>query len=126
MKSKVGPTDNPNTTASFSEIARDLAALADLYHPHKIAYENWAWGSYVNTWYATNEIITIANRPNLGLCLDTFQTASLEWADPCSPSGKTEKADEKYKASLLRLEKTIDPEKTLFPDKRCNSDGPTP
>lgn len=114
QKSKVGSTDDPNTASSFTEIARDLAALADLYAPRKIAYENWAWGSHVNTWSDINEIITIANRPNLGLCLDTFQTAGLEWADPCSPSGKIENADERYQTSLQKLEKTVDPEKIFF------------
>ncbi|KAH8152619.1 uncharacterized protein LAJ45_03460 [Morchella importuna] len=111
---QVGSNDDPSSISSFPEIARDLAALADLYHPRRIAYENWAWGAHVNTWTHINEVIKLADRPNLGLCLDTFQTASLEWGDPCVPSGKIENADEIYKASLKKLEKEVDPEKIFF------------
>ena len=62
------------------------------------------------------EIVRLADRTNIGLCLDTFQTAGGEWADPSTKSGKLESLSEeelenKYKSSLGELTRTIPKEK---------------
>ena len=64
------------------------------------------------------EIIQLANRPNIGLCLDTFQTIGSEYADPSTESGLIEhpdisvqKLEEKFKDSLAKLTKEVDPAK---------------
>jgi hypothetical protein len=42
------------------------------------------------TWKTAWDIVQRANRPNLGLCLDTFQTVGSEWADPTTKTGLIE------------------------------------
>jgi 4-hydroxyphenylpyruvate dioxygenase len=72
-------------------MAADLAQLADYaasYSPPiSLCYEALSWGTHVNTWRAAWEVVRLANRPNLGLCLDSFNVAAREWADPYSTSG---------------------------------------
>ena len=67
----------------------DLCELADmLAKKHKrLAYENWCWSSHAPTWKDVWEIVKAIDRPNVGLCLDTFQTAGAEWADPTTETG---------------------------------------
>jgi sugar phosphate isomerase/epimerase len=64
------------------------------------------------------EIIKLANRPNIGLCFDTFQTFGSEYADPRTDSGLIEhpdislqKLEESFKDSLTRLTKEVDKDK---------------
>lgn len=57
-----------------------------------------------------------ADKPNIGLCLDTFQTGGGEWGDPTTPSGTIETRDQdelkrKFDNSLEELKTTIPPEK---------------
>lgn len=78
--------------------------------PFRVAYEPWAWGAHVSTWEDCHRILQLASRPNLGLCLDTFQTAGREWADPASPNGKVPNAEDVYRQSLEKLAKTVNKE----------------
>lgn len=59
--------------------ARQLGELADraAVHGIRLAYEALAWGRYVNDYRRTWEIVRRADRPNLGLCLDSFHILSL-------------------------------------------------
>ncbi|KAF8510921.1 putative 4-hydroxyphenylpyruvate dioxygenase [Hysterangium stoloniferum] len=88
----------PSTTLPASQLdsspermAADLAALSDyaasFNPPLKICYEALSWGTHVSTWRAAWDVVALANRANLGLCLDSFNTAARQWADPYSPSG---------------------------------------
>ena len=54
--------------------AQDLAELADLAHQHgfRIGYEALAWGRHVKDWTAAWDIVRKADRPNLGIVLDSF------------------------------------------------------
>lgn len=52
----------------------------------------------------------MADRPNIGLCLDTYQTAGGEWGDPTTKSGMIEEdglstalLEERYRKSLQQL-----------------------
>lgn len=58
--------------------ARQLGELADRAAAHgiRLAYEALAWGRYVDDYRRTWEIVRKADRPNLGLCLDTFHILS--------------------------------------------------
>lgn len=62
----------------------------------------------------------LANKPNLGLCLDTFQSAGGEWGDPRTRSGllddstSKEQIHEKWLASLREMASTIPPEKIFL------------
>jgi len=84
----------------------------------RLAYENWCWATNFPTWSSTHEIIKLANRPNIGLCLDTFQTIGSEYADPRTELGLIEHSDislqkleENFRDSLMRLSKEVDPAK---------------
>jgi 4-hydroxyphenylpyruvate dioxygenase len=54
--------------------AADLAELADRARQHgfRIGYEALAWGRHVKDWTAAWDIVSAADRPNLGIVLDSF------------------------------------------------------
>jgi hypothetical protein len=86
-------------------------------HGYRLAYENWCWASHAPTWSLVWEIVKLVDRPNIGLCLDTFQTVGSEYADPCSSSGLIEsqglqqKLENNFRYSLATLSKTVPKEK---------------
>jgi len=116
---QVGSTDSPNVTTHLPTLAADLAALADLLAPHsyRLAYENWCWATAAPTWSLAHQIVTLADRPNIGLCLDTFQTVGSEYADPTIKSGLIEdtgiqqQLENNFRSSLARLTSTVPEEK---------------
>lgn len=115
---QVGSSDSENIAADFDVLASDLAELADLLNKHgfRLAYENWCWATHASTWKDVWEIVKRVNRPNIGLCLDTFQTAGGEWADPTTSSGRIESKspDEvrtDFEKSLHELSRTIPADK---------------
>jgi sugar phosphate isomerase/epimerase len=64
------------------------------------------------------EIVKKADRPNIGLCLDTFQSAGGEWGDPRTNSGlvedvKREEVEACWKQSCKELAATI-PSNKIF------------
>ncbi|KAJ5346297.1 hypothetical protein N7541_008779 [Penicillium brevicompactum] len=96
-------------------LAADLAEAADVAFPVRIAYEALAWGTYINTWEDCWDVIQKANRPNLGICLDTFNIAARLWADPTSPMGRLPaSADQDLQDSMARLVREIDPDRVLM------------
>ncbi|KAI4170902.1 MAG: hypothetical protein LQ343_004666 [Gyalolechia ehrenbergii] len=116
---QVGSTDSPHALGSFDYLASDLRQLADLLAPHnfRLAYENWCWATHAPDWKDVWEIVRKVDRPNVGLCLDTFQTAGGEWADPTTDSGLIEREggkealESQFKTSLEILARTIPKEK---------------
>ncbi|CAI6076084.1 unnamed protein product, partial [Clonostachys chloroleuca] len=75
---QVGSTDSPDITPDVDQLAGDLGELADLLveRGYRLAYENWCWATHAPTWKDVWDIVQRANRDNIGLCLDTFQTAA--------------------------------------------------
>ncbi len=67
------------------QIAADLADLADLAHQYglKVGYEALSWGRHVKDWTAAWEIVAKADRPNLGLVLDSFHICAR--GNPIAP-----------------------------------------
>lgn len=115
---QVGSSDSPDITADFDALVSDLAELADLLDEHgfRLAYENWCWATHASGWKDVWEIVKKADRANIGLCLDTFQTAGGEWADPTTPSGRIETVSlevlqKKFSSSLEELARVIPAEK---------------
>jgi sugar phosphate isomerase/epimerase len=115
---QVGSTDSPNIKVDRNYLASDLAQLADMLAEHnmRLAYENWCWATAAPTWREVYELVIAANRPNIGLCLDTFQTAGGEWGDPTTKSGlvadvSESDGKERFHRSLKSLASTIPPEK---------------
>lgn len=119
VRLQVGSTDSPNITDSADTLASDLRELSDLLaeHTFRLAYENWCWATHAPEWKDVWEIVQKVDRANIGLCLDTFQTAGGEWADPTTESGiietdtSRETLEERFRNSLERLTKSIPSEK---------------
>lgn len=67
--------------------AEQLGALADRAAAHgiRIAYEALAWGRHVNDYLHSWRLVQRADRPNLGVCLDSFHILSRR----CDPVGIT-------------------------------------
>lgn len=85
-------------------------------HGFRLCYENWCWATHGRTWKQVWNIVQQANRPNIGLCLDTFQEAGAQWADPTTQSGLIEGYSEQqltqsYMSSLHEMARTIPAEK---------------
>lgn len=120
---QVGSSDSPGISSSFEDLAADLAELADLLATRgfRIAYENWCWATHAPSWKDVWDIVRLADRPNLGLCLDTFQSAGGEFGDPTTASGRIEAGElaeeelrSSYESSLRELTNTVPSEKIYF------------
>ncbi|KAJ5432145.1 3-dehydroshikimate dehydratase [Penicillium daleae] len=97
-------------TGDRDRLVADLGQAADVAFPIRIAYEALAWGTYINTWEDSWDIVRRANRPNLGICLDTFNIAARLWADPTSATGRLPAyADVDLQESMQRLVQEIHP-----------------
>jgi sugar phosphate isomerase/epimerase len=122
---QVGSSDSEGITADVRELARDLAELADMLaeRGYRLAYENWCWATRASTWREVWAVVKEADKPNIGLCLDTFQTAGGEWGDPTTESGRREdgegdaareqQLDRSYDSSLQELARTV-PADTIY------------
>lgn len=107
--------DASEVTGDRKRLAADLAQAADLAYPVRIAYEALAWGTHISTWEDSWDVVRRANRPNLGICLDTFNIAARVWADPASPTGRLPaSADQDLQMSLERLVREIDPDRVMM------------
>ncbi|KAJ5568764.1 hypothetical protein N7450_011250 [Penicillium hetheringtonii] len=110
-------TGAPRTTGDHAVIVRDLQRLADLGAGagFRFVYEALCWGDHVDTWEASWDVVRDVDRPNFGLCLDSFNIAGRVYADPASPTGCTSNAAADLAASLDRLRNAnIDPAKIFY------------
>ena len=80
-------------TSDLQTVAMDLRELGDMAKafsdkdgdkPLKIGYEGLSW-AVRNTWSATWEVVRVANHPNVGLILDSFNILAVEFANPYNP-----------------------------------------
>lgn len=99
---------SPRTTGDLETAASDLSWLAELaatYSPPiRVMYEGLSFGAHRRRWQDVWEVIEKVNRPNFGLCLDSFNTLALEWADPYQSSGrKSDDVDEKLEKNMTEL-----------------------
>lgn len=105
-------------TGDFETVVADLRAIADLgvkeNPPVRFAYENLCFGTYHDTWEKAWAIVKGVDRPNFGLCLDTFNIAGRGWADPAREDGKVENADEVFAESLRKFVKEVDVKKVFY------------
>lgn len=115
---QVGSTDTPLEELDLDRVVPDLQELCDLLKPKgfRVAYENWCWSSHAPDWKDVWRIVQAVDRENIGLCLDTFQTAGGEWADPTTESGLLEDVSKielihRFQASLDDLAQTVPKEK---------------
>lgn len=118
---QVGSSDSPEDQIGKDRgrFVQDLRELADKLAEKgfRVAYENWCWSTHAPDWEDVYDICQKVDRPNFGLCLDTFQSAGGEWADPTTSSGMVEdgrtpeQVQKDWKASCDRLAKNIPKEK---------------
>lgn len=106
------------TTGDMDKIVADIVELAEIGAQAdpliNLAYESMSWGAHHDLWEQSWEVVKRANRPNVGLCLDTYHIAARVWADPCSESGKAAKGDADLAASLERMVRDVDVEKIFY------------
>jgi sugar phosphate isomerase/epimerase len=119
---QVGSSDTPaeKIGTDRNRFVSDLQELADMLAKKnfRLAYENWCWSTHAPTWKNVWDIVQKVDRPNVGLCLDTFQSAGYEWADPTTESGLVDKPKEQlekdWKESLDELARTVPADKIFF------------
>lgn len=77
--SNVGTATDWNDDVAIDQLGRaaDLGAKYGI----RLAYEALAWGRYVNTYEHAWSLVEQADRPNLGVCLDSFHILSRR-SDP--------------------------------------------
>lgn len=97
-------------------VVQDLREVADLGAPSGIqfAYESLAWGTYADTWEQAWEIVHRVDRPNFGICLDTFNMAGRVYADPAARSGMVPDAATAMAASIEKLVREVDVRKIVY------------
>jgi sugar phosphate isomerase/epimerase len=119
---QVGSSDTPaeKIGTDRNRFVSDLQELADMLAKKnfRLAYENWCWSTHAPTWKNVWDIVQKVDRPNVGLCLDTFQSAGYEWADPTTESGLVDKSKEQlekdWRESLDELARTVPADKIFF------------
>lgn len=115
----------PSSFGPASEISDDMSlAVADLQKvadmglqvkpPIRFVYEALCFGTRYNTWEQSWDMVQAVNRPNFGLCLDTFNIAGRIYADPASHSGRTQNCDEAVRESIARLVTIVDIKKVFY------------
>jgi 4-hydroxyphenylpyruvate dioxygenase len=96
-------------------IVSDLRKIADLGLQQtpvvRFVYESLCWGTYVDKWEMCWDIVQRVDRPNFGVCLDTFNILGRIYADPASESSLTQNAEEEVRESIQRLVNRIGPHK---------------
>ncbi|KAI1440525.1 hypothetical protein ABKA04_007800 [Annulohypoxylon sp. FPYF3050] len=96
----------------------DLRKVADMgleqKPPIRFVYEALCWGTRCDLWEQSWDIVQAIDRPNFGLCLDTFNIAGRIYADPSSPTGRTPNCDQAVRESIARLLTTIDVRKVFY------------
>jgi 4-hydroxyphenylpyruvate dioxygenase len=105
-------------TGDTSTVVAQLTELADLglkeTPPIRFAYEAVAWGRFCDTWQQSWHLAQKVNRPNFGLCLDTFHIAARVWADPLSPSGRLVDGDKALESAMEEMKTTLDPKMVFY------------
>ncbi|GAK62690.1 aP endonuclease, family 2 [Moesziomyces antarcticus] len=130
----------PATVGDVERIAIDLAQLADFADrfgsvlvplhssasnagtierravPIRIGYEALSWGAHVDVWSRAWQAVRLADRYNVGLILDSFNTLAREYADPCTSTGITDRCDDPYSGVMqsIRALRTVPADKIFF------------
>lgn len=103
VPSQFGPGAGGREDVLVSELRRlaDLGAAAE--PVVRVAYEPLSWGSFCSTWETALRYVRRIDRPNFGLCLDTFHELTKLWGSPLDPSGRHPDADGALASSLRRF-----------------------
>ncbi|KAJ4345545.1 uncharacterized protein N0V89_011678 [Didymosphaeria variabile] len=104
-------TDNAVIISELQQLA-DLGVAAG--PKIGIAYEPMGWSVVHKSWESALKLAELVNRPNFGICIDSFHVASLLWGDPAHTSGKYPNADGELAESLARLVRELPLEKLFY------------
>lgn len=80
----------------------------------RFAHEALCWGTQIDTWEVSWEVTQRVDRPNFGICLDTFNIAGRVYADPASQTGLVSNGHNDLAASLNTLVSAVDLEKLFL------------
>ncbi|KAK3904577.1 xylose isomerase-like protein [Staphylotrichum tortipilum] len=108
----------PQVSEDLEVIVADLRKVADMglraNPPIRFAYESLCWSTRVDTWERCWEVVQLVDRPNFGMCLDTFNIAGRIYADPAVASGCTKNAEQAVSESIARLVTQVDVKKVFY------------
>ncbi|KAK7432014.1 hypothetical protein QQZ08_001304 [Neonectria magnoliae] len=104
------------STGDDSAIIPELQALADLAAKSgiTIAYEAVAFGRFNSLWQDSLRIVQAVDRPNFGLCLDSFHIHSRIWGDPMAESGQLANSNLALKSSMAEFVEKCPRDKLLY------------
>lgn len=106
------------TTGDIDFIVKDFVEMAEMGLEQdpvvSFAYEGVAWGTHIDTWQGTWEVVQRVDRPNFGLCLDTFHIAGRVWGDPTASSGMNPDGDAQLRRSLAQLVREVEVNKVFY------------
>lgn len=109
---------NEGTSGHMDTIVSDLIEMANIGLQQdpvvSFAYEAVAWGTHIDTWQGAWEVVQRVNKPNFGLCLDTYHIVARDWGDPTIPGCKRVDGDESLKRSLNELVTRVDVGKIFY------------
>ncbi|KAL2818627.1 xylose isomerase-like protein [Aspergillus granulosus] len=93
-------------TGEETVIVSEMQQLADLASSASpvisVAYEPMSWSHFYPTWEDALRLTMLVDRPNFGLCLDTFHILTRLWASPFDTSGIYPDGPAKLADSLRR------------------------
>jgi 4-hydroxyphenylpyruvate dioxygenase len=103
-------------TGDFDVLVSDLREVSDLAAEKgvKVCYEALCWGTHVNTWGQSYDLVKAVDRDNFGICLDTYNICGREYADPAAENGRIPDAEEVISKSIERMRTDLDPSKIFL------------
>lgn len=109
-----GPTYTSYCTTADSTMQR--GAMQRQKKPIRIGYEALSWGAHVDVWARAWQAVQYANRENVGLILDSFNTLAREYADPCTKTGIMDRHDDPYAAVMQSIDRlsSVPADKVFF------------
>lgn len=106
------------TTGETDQIVVDLtqAAMLGLQESPtiRLAYEGISWGTHIDTWDGSWQVVKRIDLPNFGLCLDTFHIAARVWGDPMAVTGQRRTGDVDLVASMEKMVAELDVSKIFY------------
>lgn len=101
-----------NLSTDSSTVVSDMVDAAELgmsaSPPIRFALEALCWGTTIDTWGASWDVVRCVNKSNFGICLDTFNIAGRVFADPTGTDGRVIDALQELQYSLQELVNTVD------------------
>ncbi|KAL4945760.1 hypothetical protein BDV06DRAFT_229950 [Aspergillus oleicola] len=93
---------------TLSDLASSVSPIVS------IAYEPLSWGVNYSTWDDAYRLVTLVNRENFGLCMDTFHEVTKIWACSSTPSGVYPDGPANLSSSLSRFVQTVPVSKIFY------------